>query len=408
MEKELQHSTRFLLLTDRPTVQAEVLALLAAIEGTLADQVTVRDEVGAAIAHAQIHIPEVILLDGALSSADSFQVCETFHQHPELRSLPILMLAEATFDRAEGFRRGMTDFLLRPLQVQEVRQRLTALQIFKEPANQTISQLHQQLQHQEHCLARANESLKLLLHAVSHDLRNPMLGIQMVFKNLLNGTCQQHWGSEEMIPVPRSFVERMVQGSDRHLNLISALIDCHSEVTQPLVLRPEWVNLGTLITKVLQEMEPWLRKNGASATVQVPPNLPSLEADPIQISRVLKHLIENALKHNPPGIHIQISAYLENDAFCCAVQDDGQGICPDECDRLFGLSQRGESARHTFGLGLGLYLCQQIVKAHRGTIQATNRPEGGACFWFTLPQTAQALCETAIAPEAQPLSLHSH
>jgi len=411
----LQHSNRVLLLTDRPAVREEVTTLLASAGGTVAFQVTSVEEVEAAIAHMQFHVPVALLLDGLLHAADSFQVCETLRQHPALRSLPIILLAEHPFDRAEGFRRGMTDFLLRPLHGQEVQQRLTPFcssscsssPSSRDDATQVISRLHQQVQHQEHCLAQANESLKLLLHAVSHDLRNPVLGMQMVFQNLLNGTCQKHWTDEEMISIPRSFVERMVQGSDRHLNLISALIDSHSEVTHPLSLSPERVNIGTLISTVLQELEPWFRKNQATVAAQVPPNLPGVEVDPIQISRVLKHLIENALMHNPPGVHLHISAYLENGALCCVVQDDGRGISPSECDRLFRLSQRGDRAGHTLGLGLGLYLCQQIVQAHGGTIQVANVPEGGARFWFTLPHVAQCGGEKAIAPEAQQFSIHS-
>ena len=407
MERELQHSTRILLLTDRPAVRAEVLELLSSVDRSLTNHVTVVKEVGTAIAHAQLYFPEAILLDGALDSNDSFQVCEALRQQPTLKLLPIFMLVEAAFDRAEGFRRGMTDFLLRPLEWQEVQQRLNPLQKFRDDAGQAIAQLHQQLQNREQSLVQANESLKLLLHAVSHDLRNPVLGMQMVFQNLLNGACQNHWTEEEMIPVPRSFLERMVEGSDRHLNLMSTLIDSHSKVTRPLVLHPERVDLGTLASTALQELEPWFRKNQATVTLQVSPNLPSVKADPVQISRVLKHLAENALKHNPPGVQLQIIAYSDGDALCCVVQDDGQGISADDCDRLFRLSQRGDRAGHTFGLGLGLYLCQQIVQAHGGTIQVANVPEGGARFWFTLPHVASCTCESAAVPEEiQELSLH--
>jgi two-component system sensor histidine kinase/response regulator len=229
--------------------------------------------------------------------------------------------------------------------------------------------------------------------------------MQMVFQNLLNGTCQGHWPDEEMIAVPRSFIERMVQGSDRHLNLIGALIDSHSTVARPLALNRQRITLSRLIATVLQELEPWLRKNQAAVTTQIPPDLPTVAADPIQISRVVKHLVENALQHNPPGVRLQISAALENDVLCCAVQDNGQGIRSEDCDRLFQLSQRGDRAGHTFGLGLGLYLCQQIVEAHRGTIHVANVPEGGARFWFTLPQTAQDIPESASASAAQPYSL---
>lgn len=379
------------------------MTLLASLDVPWSERVVVVADVEAAIAHCQTKCPTVLLLDGGLQATDSLVACETLRQVPALRSLPILMLVEATFDRAMGFRCGMTDFVLRPLQRQEVCQRLAALH----PALTAPSMAHlqQQIEHQDYALQQANESLKLLLHAVSHDLRNPVLGMQMVFQNLLNGTCQEHWSDEEMIAVPRSFIERMVQGSDRHLNLISALIDSHSTVTRPLALNRQRIDLSSLIATVLQELEPWLRKNQASVATHIPPHLPAVDADPIQISRVIKHLVENALQHNPPGVRLQVSAAIDHGALCCVVQDNGQGIRAEDCDRLFRLSQRGDRAGHTFGLGLGLYLCQQIVQAHGGTIHVANVPEGGARFWFMLPQTAPHSCDRAIAPATPEFSL---
>ncbi|NJR61238.1 MAG: hypothetical protein HC769_21830, partial [Cyanobacteria bacterium CRU_2_1] len=69
----------------------------------------------------------------------------------------------------------------------------------------------------------------------------------------------------------------------------------------------------------------------------------------------------------------------------CTVQDTGIGIDPDQSDRLFDLYTRGSRARYMPGLGLGLYLCRQIIAAHGGEIGVNSRPGEGATFWFTLP-----------------------
>jgi signal transduction histidine kinase len=70
---------------------------------------------------------------------------------------------------------------------------------------------------------------------------------------------------------------------------------------------------------------------------------------------------------------------------CCTVEDDGVGISPEQCEHLFDLYVRGDRSRHSMGLGLGLYLCRQIIGAHGGEIGVISSPDGGAIFWFTLP-----------------------
>jgi signal transduction histidine kinase len=142
-----------------------------------------------------------------------------------------------------------------------------------------------------------------------------------------------------------------------------------------------------------------------------------VKADKTQLWRVFSNLIANALKHNLPGLNLTVSAKVikaekfiinhskakeDIDKFPilnsqspisnspssmirCTVEDDGVGILPEQCEHLFDLYVRGARDRHSLGLGLGLYLCRQIITAHGGEIGVTSNPGAGAIFWFTLP-----------------------
>ncbi len=225
---------------------------------------------------------------------------------------------------------------------------------------------------------QTEEELRVFFHAVSHDLRNPVLGTLMVLKNLLARP-------EENISISRSILERMIQSSDRQLNLINSLMEAHISEVQGVVLQRQAVQLLTVVEAAIADLEPLLVQNRAKLTNLVSADLPLVNADPTQLWRVFSNLIVNALKHNPPELLLTINATRKNDKIYCTVSDNGVGISQQQSDRLFDLYFRGASIRNSVSLGLGLYLCKQIINAHGGEIGVNSALDAGATFWFTLP-----------------------
>ncbi len=225
---------------------------------------------------------------------------------------------------------------------------------------------------------QTEEELRVFFHAVSHDLRNPVLGTLMVLKNLLAR-------SEENIAISRSILERMIQSSDRQLNLINSLMETHISEVQGVVLQRQTVQLLTVVEAAIADLEPSLAQNQAKLTNLVSADLPLVNADPTQLWRVFSNLIVNALKHNPPELLLTINATRKDEMIYCTVSDDGVGISQQQSDRLFDLYFRGTSIGNSVSLGLGLYLCKQIIHAHGGEIGVNSELNAGATFWFTLP-----------------------
>ncbi|MEG4217583.1 PAS domain-containing sensor histidine kinase [Microcoleus sp. Pol14C6] len=264
---------------------------------------------------------------------------------------------------------------------------------------------------------QAQESLRMFIHALSHDLRNPVAGMLMVLKNWQTKTG-------DSIAIPRSILERMIQGSEQQLRLINSLLEVHAGELRGLVLHCESVDLRAVVEAAATDLEPLMNEGKATFKILVPDNLPAVNADKTQLWRVFSNLIANALKHNLPGLNLTISAQVINGGkliinqstakqdihklpianpqspitnpqspilnsgsrmIYCTVEDDGVGILPEQCEHLFDLYVRGDRSRHSVGLGLGLYLCRQIIGAHGGQIGVISTPGAGASFWFTLP-----------------------
>lgn len=235
-----------------------------------------------------------------------------------------------------------------------------------------------QLQQKMEELQDLNELKDEFLNAFSHDLRTPVMGISLVINNLLNQPG-------ETVAIPRMVLERMLQSNQHQLQLIKSFLEAHSAETRGVTLSPELVQIGALVQAIAAELEPLVQQNQATLVNRVPADLPLVNADPVQLRRVFENLITNALNHNPPAITITIRATVEDAWIRCAIQDDGVGMSQATCDRLFQRYARGSQSRHSTGIGLGLYLCRQIITAHGGQIGVNSQPQQGAEFWFTLP-----------------------
>ena len=242
---------------------------------------------------------------------------------------------------------------------------------------QLVNERTAQLQQKMEELQELNRLKDEFLNAFSHDLKTPVMGILLVIKNLLNQ-------AGDSIPVARSILERIVQSSDHQLDLLNSLLQAYSN-EDGVSLDYELVQMSELTQTIIEDLEPLIAKNQAKFKNCLPPNLPLVNADSIQLRRVFENLITNALYHNPAGINLILNVAIEAEMLRFTLQDNGVGIPPEMRDRLFHRYRRGRNVRYSAGVGLGLYLCRQIITAHGGEIGVSSTLGAGSTFWFTLP-----------------------
>ena len=404
-----------LLVDDNPTNLSVLFDALA--QSGL--RLLVAEDGEAALEQIQYAKPDIILLDVMMPCMDGFETCRRLKSNPDTKNIPIIFMTALNeiINKVEGLSIGGVDYITKPIQPDEVLARIKVHLELHDLQTQLKSQnlvLKQEIQDRE----RAEHALKLLLRTVSHDLKNPITGLLLVLRNILQQNPASNapqpatpnsapttpaQTNRNTIGVSRAVLERMVDSAQHQLNLINSLLETHT--LDPVENHEESVSQGTsvvlhrkslefhhLITSVIQEIEPFLEKYQGTVHHQVSSELSPVYGDSSQLWRVLENLITNAIKHNPPGVAITITARENNCHLICDVQDDGQGIPVAEQTSLFEPYRRAPAQSNTPGLGLGLYLCRQIVQAHGGTIQLLSHPDQGAMFRFTLPtiQHAQA------------------
>lgn len=416
IELEFPEKSIILLVDDNPTN----LGILLDFLGNSGFRLLVAQDGESAIDQMNYILPDLILLDVMMPGMGGFETCHRLKENERTKDIPVIFmtaLAE-TVDKVKGFSVGAADYVTKPIQAEEVLARINTHLAFQRLRKQ-LQEQNQQLQQEIRDRQKAEETLRIFLHSVSHDLRNPVTGMLLVLKNVLS----RPWSvvnSEEKtgtLPNLRSILERMVTSCDRQLNLINSLVEAHASEVWGVPLECQSLQLHTLTQRLVEEWEPMLSQNQATINNLVSEDLPPLWADSNQLWRVFENLIANALKHNPQGLTITLTADVINpdspksnlqttlqskiDPFtppnpgeetksktqmiCCCIADDGVGMTPEECANLFGLYRRGITAQRSTGLGLGLYLCRQIITAHGGEIGVMSNSGQGSTFWFTLP-----------------------
>lgn len=362
------HLGTVLVVDDNPNNLSVLVSLLR--ESGYRTLVAVDGE--SAIAQITYAKPEIILLDVMMPGIDGFETCRRLKANPDSAEIPVIFMTALsdTIDKVKGFNLGAIDYITKPFEHEEILVRLHT--------HLTIQNLNLSLKQEIEERKRAEKALWVFLHAVSHDLRNPVTGMNMVIQNLLEDSDQQ-------ISLSRGVLERMAQSNARQLSLIESLLESHANDIQGLMLKCSSTNPSEILQGAIYDLDPILKKNHATLINQIGTDLPNTNVDAMQVGRVFQNLIANAVSHNAPGLQLKISASLTPTMLLCTVEDNGTGISPEQCEQMFELYAQGSSKRRSLGLGLGLYICKQIINAHGGEIGVTSELNVGSKFWFTLP-----------------------
>lgn len=261
-------------------------------------------------------------------------------------------------------------------------------------------QAEEALNHKAAELARSNAELEQFAFVASHDLQEPLRKI-LAFGDRLKAKCD-----EAKLETGRDYLERMQSAAARMRRLIDDLLTFSRVIsrTEPFGL----VNLTTAVREVLGDLEVRIEKSGARVEVG---NLPTIEADPVQMRQLFQNLIGNALKFQPPGATpvVRIRGLAQapmppagqtallarkpadgsGGAECqmceITVEDNGIGFDEKYLDKIFAVFQRLHGRQDYEGTGIGLAVCRRIVDRHGGTISARSKPGGGATFTVSLP-----------------------
>ena len=238
-----------------------------------------------------------------------------------------------------------------------------------------LERVNQQLQQLNQELIRSNHELEQFAYIASHDLREPLRMVTS-FTQLLAKRYSGQLDSEA-----DKIINFAVDGAKRMEVLIEGLLAYSRIGSQGKTFQS--VDCGELLDRALSNLQLAIEE---TKTQIIRNPLPTVIGDATQLIQLFQNLLANAIKYHreePPIIEIGAEAQQQEWLFW--VKDNGIGIDPKYCDRIFQIFQRLHTRQEYPGTGIGLAICHKIVEHHGGRIWVESTVEQGATFYFTLP-----------------------
>ncbi|MHB1295023.1 MAG: sensor histidine kinase [Anaerolineae bacterium] len=227
----------------------------------------------------------------------------------------------------------------------------------------------------EQDIRRSNRELEQFAYAASHDLQEP-LRASAGFLQLLERRY-----SDQLDADARRLIARSVAASQRLRDLVEGLLSLSLVTTRGGAFKP--VDMEQTLEAAVDSLSATIEESGAVITHD---QLPTIQADPVQMEQVLRNLVGNAIKFRgaeAPRVHVR--AEEQESGWIFSVRDNGIGIDPRFADRIFVVFQRLHTRDEYPGHGLGLAISQRIVERHGGRIWVESEEGNGATFRFSIP-----------------------
>lgn len=237
-------------------------------------------------------------------------------------------------------------------------------------------QLKQSLEAQ----AAYEQSRKVMIASISHDLRTPITSIKGYVEGLQDGFARDPEKFSRYLAVIKN---KTVQLDKRIEDLFhfSQLELGHVE----MVFNEQ--NFAEMFETIVKPIETELKDRAVAFTVERPFPMEPVNADRDRVEQVLGNLVDNAIKHGGENGSIEMKTTVEGNVIRISIRDNGVGIPEVDMPYIFDRFYRGEKSRSREygGSGLGLAICKQIVQDHGGNIGVQSESGKGTVFFFTLP-----------------------
>ncbi|RON42028.1 hybrid sensor histidine kinase/response regulator [Pseudomonas brassicacearum] len=389
------------------TIQAKLLIVDDLPENLLALEALIRREdrivykalsADEALSLLLQHEFAMAILDVQMPGMNGFELAELMRGTEKTKNIPIVFVSAAGRElnyAFKGYESGAVDFLYKPLDIHAVKSKVNVfVELYRQSKamKQQVEELEQSRREQEALLKQLQSTQLELEQAVrmrddfmsivAHEVRTPLNGL--ILETQLR---KMHLARDNAAAFTLDKMHAMVDRDERQIKslirLIEDMLDVSRIRTGKLSIRTTRFDLSALVRGLLQNFAPQI--DAAESSVTLEAEQPVVGSwDEFRIEQVISNLLTNALRYGAKS-PITVKVYSESGQARVEVRDLGIGISEENQRRIFQQFERVTAKHAVAGLGLGLFISEQIVAAHGGSITVESRIGEGALFRVCLP-----------------------
>ncbi|MDF2641840.1 MAG: histidine kinase [Pseudomonas sp.] len=342
------------------------------------------------------------ILDVQMPGMDGFQLAELMRSTEKTKNIPIVFVSAAGRElnyAFKGYESGAVDFLHKPLDIHAVKSKVNVfvdLYRQRKAVKMQVEALEQSRREQEELLNRLQATQADLEHAVrmrddfmsivSHEVRTPLNGL--ILETQLR---KLHLAKNNAAAFTMEKLNAMVERDERQIQslirLIEDMLDVSRIRTGKLSIRTSPFDLSELVRQLLENYAAQIAAAECSISLEADESVMGVW-DEFRIEQVISNLLTNALRYGarkPIAVRVYSAGEGEIRRACVEVADQGIGITPENQKRIFQQFERVTANHAVTGLGLGLFISEQIVLAHGGQIEVESEAGQGSTFRVWLP-----------------------
>ncbi|QOW08972.1 hybrid sensor histidine kinase/response regulator [Kaistella flava (ex Peng et al. 2021)] len=321
----------------------------------------------------------LIILDVQMPGMDGFEVAEAISGYSKAKETAIIFLSAATANVkliTRGYSSGGLDYISKPVDMNILLLKVkTFYRIYEQ--SRALNEMQQSLREEIEFRKEAERKKDEFISIASHELKTPMTSIKGYIQLL-----ERSLDKDDKETIRKRL--HKVQNQIEKLNiLIADLLDISKIESGKLKFNKKYFSFNNLlehIIEIMQQSNPHvkiLKKGNFEAQIY---------GDEMRLEQVIINFITNAIKYGPDGEEIHITTEMRGDEIYFSVRDFGIGMSEEHQKKIFEKFYRIEETSERFqGLGIGLYICQEIIERHHGKIGANSVPSEGSEFYFQIP-----------------------
>ena len=386
--------TKLLIVDDLPENLLALEALIKREDRTVYKALSADEALSLLLQHEFA----MAILDVQMPGMNGFELAELMRGTEKTKSIPIVFVSAAGREMNyafKGYESGAVDFLHKPLDIHAVKSKVNVfvdLYRQRKEVRQQVEALEHSRREQEVLLAQLQVTQVELEHAVrmrddfmsivSHEVRTPLNGL--ILETQLR---KMHLARDNAAAFTLDKMKAMVERDERQIQslirLIEDMLDVSRIRTGKLSIRPSRFDLSVAVGNLLESFA--AQVSAAQSSVNYRAGQPVIgQWDEFRIEQVVSNLLTNALRYGAKK-PIDVSVYVQGDQAVIEVTDQGIGISEENQQRIFQQFERVAGSHVVTGLGLGLFISEQIVAAHNGQITVHSALGEGAMFRVCLP-----------------------